>query len=272
MQYFLYRFPALIVGCFLAAMCLVGASKASAAGSERIQSSGESVSFSIPDVWPWAYEDEDGDLQGSLIDVAYRLSDLTGVAVTPKLRPLRRAIVELRSGQANFSILFQNPGLDIEAINVASVTRVNILLAAMTETAYPLTLEELKGKRVAYIRGTYLGEAFEQDMDVVKVPLNAISQAVELLSMGRISAVLASDHNIYRTLSAKNLNRDMLRYVEHVPGQKGTLYMSRVSSRPDVARKFKVAIEQMNAEGELDRIFYGRAQGSDQRREALSAQ
>lgn len=223
----------------------------------------EPVTFAIPDVWPWAYEADNGELRGSLIEVAERLSDLTGIPVEPQLRPLRRAIVELRSGTVNFTILFQTPELDIEAINVGSVTQVNILLAAMAGSDYPLTLSDLKGKRVAYIRGTYLGEEFEYDTDVLKVPVSAVSQALDLLSLGRISAILASDHNIYRTLSSRDLSRDLLRYRRHVPGQKGALYMSRKSSRPEVARKFSAAIDRLNANGELDEIFFGEAGNSE---------
>lgn len=265
---FVSRYPVLVAGWVLVAIILAGAPPASSAEPDTE----EPVTFSIPDVWPWAYEDDAGELRGSLIDVATRLSEMTGVPVVPRLRPLRRAIVELQTGAVNFSILFQNPHLDVEAINVSSVTQVNILLAAMAETDYPLTLRELKGKRVAYIRGTYLGEAFEKDTEVVKVPVNAISQAVELLSLGRISAILASDHNIYRTLSSMDLSRDLLRYSQHVPGQKGALYMSRAASRPEAARKFRAAIEQMEADGELQRIFYGKSTSTSKPRTLLSAQ
>lgn len=232
----------------------------------------EAVTFSIPDVWPWAYEDDAGELQGSLIEVADRLSAKTGIPVIPRLRPLRRAIVELRSGAVNFSILFRNPQLDIDAINVSPVTQVNILLAAMAGTDYPLTLDKLQGKRVAYIRGTYLGEVFENNTTVQKVPVHAISQAVELLSLGRIQAILGSDHNIYRTLSSLNMSRDELRYHEHVPGLEGTIYMSRAASRPEAARRFGVAIKQMEADGELQQIFYGKAASSLKLKTLLSAQ
>jgi ABC-type amino acid transport substrate-binding protein len=255
------RFPVFIAKCLFVASILVSSASAD-----------DAVTFSIPDVWPWAYEDGDGELHGSLIDVARRLSDKTGIPVVPRLRPLRRAIVELQAGAVNFSILFQNPKLDIEAVNVSSVTQVNILLAAKAESDYPLTLDELKGKRVAYIRGTYLGEAFERNEEVEKVPVGAISQAVELLSLGRISAILASDHNIYRTLSSQNLSRDLLRYSEHVPGLNGTLYMSRIASRPEAARKFGAAVKQMEADGELHQIFYGKAPRAYKHATLLSSQ
>lgn len=255
------RFPVLIARCLLATSILVSSASAD-----------DAVTFSIPDVWPWAYEDETGELRGSLIEVADRLSEKTGISVTPRLRPLRRAIAELQAGAVNFSILFRNPKLDIEAVNVSSVTQVNILLAAKAESDYPLTLDELKGKRVAYIRGTYLGEAFERDEGVEKVPVGAISQAVELLTLGRISAILASDHNIYRTLSSQNLSRNLLRYNEHVPGLQGTLYMSRVASRPEVARKFGAAVQQMDADGELHQIFFGKAPRAYKHATLLSSQ
>lgn len=262
------RFLALIVRGLQVAVLITGSSFVFAA--EPVAE--EAVTFAIPDVWPWAYEDEAGELRGSLVDVANRLSEKTGIAVIPRLRPLQRAIYELRAGAVNFSILFQNPELDVDAVNVSSVTQVNILLAAMAESDYPLSLEALKGERVAYIRGTYLGEAFERDTDVVKVPVNGISQALELLSLGRISAILASDHNIYRTLSSQNLSHDHLRYHEHVPGQKGTLYMSRVALRPEAALKFSAAIAQMDADGELHRIFYGKSASATEHGTLLSAQ
>lgn len=269
MQCSITRLPVLIAGCVLVAISVAGFSVASAAEPAMGDAA---VTFSIPDVWPWAYEDDDGELHGSLIEVINRLSDKTGIPITPQLRPLRRAIVELRTGEVNFSMLFENPDMDIEAINVVPIIQVNILLTAMAESDYPLRLGELKGKKVAYIRGTYLGDVFERDTDVVKVPVTAISQAVELLLLGRISAILASDHNIYHTLISLNLDRDLFRYAEHVPGQKGTLYMSRAASRPEAARKFSAAIAQMEANGELQRIFYGKAASAGQHDTASSSQ
>lgn len=217
------------------------------------------VTFAIPDVWPWAYEDRDGNPQGSLIEVVRRLSDLTGIAAKTRLRPLRRALVDLEAGEVNFSLLFQSPALDIRAINIAQVMTINIMLAAYADTDYPLTLEALEGKRIAFIRGTYLGEAFEQNDSVQKAPVAVISQGIEMLSLGRLSAILASDHAILRSLQAMGLDRDVLRYNKHVSGQPGALYMSRKAPRPDVAEKFSEAIARMVESGELNRLFFGDA-------------
>jgi polar amino acid transport system substrate-binding protein len=221
--------------------------------------SDEVVTFAIPDVWPWAYEDEKGVPRGSLVEIVTRLSELADVPVSFRLRPLRRALIELEAGAVNFSLLFESPVLDARAINVAQVLQINIMLAAPVNTDYPLTLEALEGQRIGYIRGTYLGEAFRKDIGVDKVPVAVITQAVEMLSLGRLSAILASDHAILRALNAMDLSPDVLRYRNHVPGQRGALYMSRKAPRPEVADKFRQAVATMKQNNELERIFFGEA-------------
>jgi len=217
------------------------------------------VTFAIADVWPWAYEDRSRNPQGSLAQIVNRLSEMTGIAAEPRIRPLRRSMIELQAGEVNFSVFFQSPTLDTRAINVIQVVTIDVLLAALADTDYPLTLETLEGKRIGFIRGAYMGEAFEQNDKVDKVPLAAISQGIEMLSLGRLSAILASDHAILRSLQAMEVGRDVLRYNKHVSGQPGALYMSRKAQRPDVAEKFRQAIVHMVETNELNRIFFGDA-------------
>lgn len=221
-------------------------------GSDR-----DNVMFAVPDVWPWAYEDPQGRPQGSLIQVVNRLSELSGVPVEASLRPLRRALIELDSGKTNFSLLFQDPEMDARAINIGRVLQINLVLAASSDTTYPLTLSSLAGSRIGYIRGTYLGEAFQENTEVEKVPVAVISQAIEMLPLGRLSAILASDHAIMRSLHTMGIDPSELRFNVHIAEQAGALYMSRRAQRPEVAEKFRKAIAQMKSAGEFDQIFFG---------------
>jgi ABC-type amino acid transport substrate-binding protein len=249
------RFPAVLF------MCLAWMPVGAATGDDPEHESDQPdvVTFALPDVRPWAYEDADGTQQGSLVTIVRRLSELTGVPVEVHIRPQRRALIELHSGDVNFSLLYQSPAQDNQAINVAHLVNVDLVLAAPADTRHTLTLEALEGKRVGYTRGTYLGEAFEQNAGVQKIPVAVISQSIEMLRLGRLSAMLASDHGIIRTLQSMGLQPDELRYARHVRGQAGVLYMSRRAQRPDVAEKFRKAILQMKQNNELDRIFFGEA-------------
>jgi ABC-type amino acid transport substrate-binding protein len=240
--------------------CMAWAPIALSDASENTRGDGDvspAVTFALPDVWPWAYENPDGTMGGSLVKVVTRLSELTGLPVESRIRPLKRALLELRSGYVNFSIVPQSPALETEAINIEQLAKINIVLVAMADTSYPLTLEAMEGKRIGYIGGTYLGEAFEQNEKVDKVPVAEVGQAVEMLSLGRVSALMTLDHAIVSVLLAKGLEPDHLRYNIQVEGQAGALYMSRNSPRPDVAEKFREAISQMEESNELNRIFFG---------------
>lgn len=218
------------------------------------------ATFSIPDVWPWAYEADNGEKHGSLIRLADRLSEISGIPVRTELRPLRRVILEITSGDVGFTFLFQSPELDKKAVPVLKVLNINLLLLAAADTKYPLNLNALASQRVAYIRGTYLGEEFEGNADIVKVPVNSVGQAIELLMMGRIAAILASDHNILRTIESRDLKFRQFRYQQHVRGQPAMLYRSHTGSDPVHADKFARALEVMAESGELKEIFFGQAE------------
>jgi ABC-type amino acid transport substrate-binding protein len=194
-------------------------------------------------------------MQGSLIELINRLSELSGVPIRAQLLPLRRVILDVTRGRADFAFLFQSPDLDESTIPIDTVLQINLMLMTMHDADFPLTLEGLAGKRVGYVRGTYLGESFKADEAVLKVPVYNIRQAIDMLMLGRISAVLASDHNIAMTIDAYNFPREDFRLQEHVKGQNGRLYMSPVSGNPEHARLFKGALQKMRDNGELQRIF-----------------
>ncbi|MET4028173.1 ABC-type amino acid transport substrate-binding protein [Marinobacter sp. MBR-99] len=247
----------LLRGLILALLVVVTHAKAGdeAVPSGRGSSADTAALFAIPDVWPWGFQDDNGHLQGSLIELTDRLSELSGVAIRAQLLPLRRVILDVTRGRAEFAFLFQSPDLDENTIPVDTVLQLNLMLMAMRDTDFPLTLEGLASKRVGYVRGTYLGEAFKADEAVLKVPVYNIRQAIDMVLLGRISAVLASDHNIATTIDAYDFPEEEFRLQEHVKGQKARLYMSPSSGNPEHARLFKEALQHMRENGELERIF-----------------
>lgn len=241
-------------GLLLALLCVTAHADSSLAQGEGAQA-GAVVTFAVPNVWPWGFEDDQGMMKGSLIDLIARVSELSGVPIRAQLLPLRRVIRDIRRGKADFAFLFQSPELDEEAIPLHTVLQLNLTLMALENTDYPLTLTSLAGKRVGYVRGTYLGEAFEADEAVMKVPVHDIRQATEMLLLGRIAAVLASDHNLAMTLDSYHFPKEAFRFESHVRGQKARLYMSLASDKDDQAQRLRAALQQMTEDGELQRIF-----------------
>lgn len=184
-----------------------------------------------------------------------RIAAIANVPVVNELRPHRRAITELKTGETDFVVLFQSPVTDAAGVRVANVVTVEILLAGMADSRYPLTIEGLAGRSIGYIRGTYYGEAFEHDQKIIKVPVNSLEQAIDMLKLGRLDAVVASDQAFYHTLRAMGLSVDELRSDTVINAQKAFLYMSRNARHPQLFRVIQRAALQMRENGELDEIF-----------------
>lgn len=184
-----------------------------------------------------------------------RVAAIANVPIVNELRPHRRAITELESGETDFAVLFQSPVTDAAGVRVVNVVTVEILLAGMAGSEYPLTIDALAGGTIGYIRGTYYGEAFEHDQKVIKVPVNSLEQAIDMLKLGRLDAVVASDQAFYHTLKAMALSVDEFRSDTVINAQRAFLYMSRKARNPQLFRVIQRAALQMRENGELDQIF-----------------
>ena len=209
------------------------------------------------DVWPWGYRTESGELAGTLVTFYDRLSVLIGKTFHNVLRPHRRVIRELESGRVDLAVLYESPTTEQAGILVAPVIQVRVLLAGLADSQLKLSLGGgLAGRTVAYIRGTYYGEAFEQDDSIRKVAVKDLRQAVEMLLRGRVDALVASDQSFFSTLHEMGLGAERFRLSVALQQQDGALYLSRASSRDDLVPELRRAVETMRRNGDLAEIFH----------------
>lgn len=239
--------------CCLA--CLMGFSSLSAIAETSLQRSLETAVFAIPEVWPWGYEGRYGQPAGTLVNLAHRLVAIADVPLVYELRPHRRAISELLQGQVDFVVLFQSPEVEAGAIDLGTVVQTKILLTALKDSPFDLTLEGLGGQSVAFINGTYYGEAFANAPQIRKFPVRDIFQALEMLKLGRVSAILCSDQALFHTLHALHMSLDDFRIDVFRNGQEGRLYMAKEAAHPELREPITRALNQLRADGELAYIF-----------------
>lgn len=224
--------------------------------SESTSSAGEAVlSFATADVWPWGYLAENGNPAGTLVEFAIRVAAVANLPLTNELRPHRRAVLELASGESDFVVLFESPAAKAAGVAVEAVLSVQILMAGRAGGRYPLTIEGLAGKTVGYIRGTYYGERFQHDKGIRKIPVNGLAQAVTMLQLGRIDALVSSDQAFYRTLRDLDLSVAGFRTDVVIAEQKACLYMSRKAKHPELYYPVQKAVREMRHTGELAEIF-----------------
>ncbi|WP_166252402.1 substrate-binding periplasmic protein [Marinobacter salicampi] len=238
-----------VITCALAA-------PASARPSDLTTSSDEAfLNFATPDVWPWGYLADSGSPTGTLVEFSSRVAAVANLPLLNELRPHRRAVLELTSGEADFVVLFESPAAKAAGVEVESVLSVRTLMAGRFGESYPLTINGLAGKTVGYIRGTFYEEAFQDDEHIRKIPVNGLAQAVTMLQLGRIDALVSSDQAFYHTLRDMELPIAGFRTDVVIAEQKACLYMSRKAKHPELYYPVQKAVREMRHTGELDEIF-----------------
>lgn len=211
--------------------------------------------FVIPEVWPWGYEDRHGRPDGTLVRLAHRLVSIADVPIEYELRPHRRAIAEIVRGESDFVVLFENPAISNVAVDLGTVVKTEVMLTARADSEVHLSLDGLAGQAVAFVEGTYYGEVFAQAEKIKKVPVRDVFQAIEMLKLGRVEALLCSDQALYHTLKSLDLRSQDFRIEVFRKGQEGHLYMSRKAGSPELREPLVEALKQLRQTGELDTIF-----------------
>ena len=211
--------------------------------------------FATPAVWPWGYEDDRGKPAGTLVRFAERLSAVSDYPLINTVLPHRRAIRVLETGEADFVPLYESPMAEAAGIPVEALATTRVLVVGRAGDDLPLNIEVLPGETVGYVGGTWYGEAFANNQEIRKIPVADLSQAVDMLLLGRIRALVTTDHVFYHTLEAMNEPLDQFRVGVAISKQKGILYMSRKARHPELFLPVREAIRQMRVTGELEEIF-----------------
>lgn len=236
--------------------CLVLLIHSSFALSEAAPAPQKQLLFMTADVWPWGYVDPEGMPTGLISQFAEQLASTAELPLHNRVLPHQRLLADFQRGQADFTVLFENPYLDDLADSVGVVLNSDILLVSNHSFPGELSLTALAEKTVGYIRGTYYGEAFEQDQRIIKIPVYNLDQAIHMLLIGRLDALISSDVVFHHSLLAQQLSADHFHYQILTRGHAAHLYLSRKASHPELLPRISAALEQMRVTGELERIFH----------------
>lgn len=212
--------------------------------------------FMTADVWPWGYLETDGTPAGLLSLLAKQLAQEAHLQLDNRVLPHQRLLSKFKEGEADYTILFENPYLDGFADSLGVVLSADILLVTDHDYSGKLTLGGLEGKRVGYISGTYYGEVFEHNEGVIKIPVYSLEQAIEMLSLDRLDALISSDVVFHHSLKALELQPDIFRYEVHTRGQAAHLYVSKRAANQEVAPRVQAALASLEKSGELRRLFH----------------
>ncbi|WP_415898793.1 substrate-binding periplasmic protein [Neptuniibacter sp. QD48_11] len=175
---------------------------------------------------------------GIYYEMANKLIEEAGYQPENSIAPYSRIIRELKSGKADMTIMFKYEELKEHVIYVAPLPALPTVVIGLKGTAFE-SVESLKGKELAYLRGAKFSEQIDKDPEIRKYSTVDFVQGVKMLKRGRVDGIIGPIDPILS--AAKQLNDDFSLFGEPLVVKENTPWV-QISKKS----KAKLSIEKLN--------------------------
>lgn len=208
----------------------------------------------VTDLWPpFRMQGTDGSLQGLDIDLLNQLSQRTGLRFDVQRAPWARGLAELEQGRADLMAgLAKTPEREayIDYLPRPYYACSPRFYAAPTHAVSLQRYEQLRGLRIGYVLESAYFEPFDSDATLNKVAVTTETQLLEMLTRGRLQAVIGTDCQVDYQLRESAWSGQVAK-VAYRPEARTELYIgfSRQRDLRAEYQKLSDALDQLQAEG-----------------------
>ncbi len=126
---------------------------------------------------------------GIYYDLANRLAEASGHKSNNYFYPYARIVNELKSGQTDLTIMFKYKELEGHVEYIAPLPALKMVVVGLAGSNIN-SIEDLKGKTIAYLRGAKFGDMIDDDPDIQKQATKDFLQGAEMLAFNRVDAII----------------------------------------------------------------------------------
>ena len=211
--------------------------------------------FATSSIRPWGYVNDQGVMDGVLVEFIDALHKGAEVSYENSIQPYTRVIHSLKAGRINFAVLIDSPAMGPKVIKVDHLLVADVVLVGGKNREKIHSLDALSGERVGYIRGSKYGRAFDRAENFSKYPVNSMNQGLAMLLAGHLDALASLDHTLYFTMAEMSIEPNELCFMMKLGEVSASLYMSAHSPRDKIFQLYVNEIANMRKEGQLDLFF-----------------
>ncbi|CAH0539575.1 substrate-binding periplasmic protein [Vibrio marisflavi] len=214
----------------------------------------EPINISILSSYPFGYVDNNGQNVGTYWEYIQSIEKKSGLPIESTIIPKPRVLLYLKGGESDAAILFKSKSLADSVVFIEKVRTIPIVVA--TRNKIIEQYEDLyQLDSIAMFRAGSISPRFDSDDKIKKVSVKDYPSMVAMLSKGRIDAIIGNGI-VIQALIEKACLQEKLTISPLVVGEKEQwLVFSKKSKQLDKIPQFKQAIEELQSEGTLDKIF-----------------
>lgn len=148
---------------------------------------------------PYGILDESGP-GGIYYEIANLIVKDAGLGSNNYIYPYARIISELKSGQTDLTIMIKYEELESHVVYIAPLPPLQTVVVGLKEAEIS-SIEDLKGKTLAYLRGARFSDVIDDDAEIYKQDTRDFVQGAEMLVFGRVDAIVGPLDPILRALA-----------------------------------------------------------------------
>ena len=200
------------------------------------------------------YGSNDGSTaQGVYYELSNMLAKESGYQINHHIYPYARIIHELKSGKTDLSILFKYKELEEYVDYISPLPALKNVVIGRKGSTFN-SIKQLKGKRLAYLRGASFNDEIDEDDEIYKQSVTNFIQGIKMLAIGRVDAIIGPLDPIIAATLALKMKVDFLGEPLTVSTRTPWLQMSKKSLHGSAKEKLKAHFQAILKRGELDRL------------------
>lgn len=198
---------------------------------------------------PFGFMDKDTP-RGIHYELSNRILELAGLRSTNRIIPYARVMKEFEDGTADVSIMYSNAVLKQYAVQVIPVITYENIIIGRAGTQFA-SLEDLRGKKVAQLRGSQMDAAFTADAKIQKLDTNDYEQSLRMLFGNRVDAVLGADIGLFTSLKSIGHAREELGVPLVLNTTDAYLHLSQKIATDEMIATLKQVVTTMKDDGTI---------------------
>lgn len=213
--------------------------------SFSVSSNESNLTASVPSFAPFYFDSDNEKCKGVAVNVLKKIVEQLSQSVELVPLPYGRIIYSLEHEQLDLALIFKNKSIanSVEYIGPISQSKVVVLTAPNNRINKYDDLILLRA--IAVIRNAKFEDDFDQDTALNKVQVESYHQAIKMLNLGRVDAVVGSFVGLGYELRLQNLDEKRLDKAFQLGNKEWWLHLSKSASSPHVLSRLWSAVEKV---------------------------
>lgn len=214
---------------------------------------GEPLRIETIDGPPWGFIGSDGKPTGMMYEIGNRIAEEAGFRYTNALTPYARTAHSIESGSADVVLRFSNAQMMRDAVQVATIVSMPIIIVGPPGTRYK-TLDELHGKTVGVVRTSSYESKFDADPAILKYAVNDYVTMSKMVAAKRLDAGVGSSIGFYYSAHLAGIKPSDLGPPLVIGSNEFMLHLSRKNQNPEIIHALREAVKKLTDTGEIKKI------------------